>query len=272
MTHFKGRLWKHDSEGFILNDADATHLQPPFSIPIDKARSEYIRILGNSLHSIYVTGSVSRGLAVQGKSDLDLFAVLRPGSENSDDTSIVDASRGVHRRFPWLSDVQMEVWRWDYAFAPQSPFSIGSFIIKTHSICIYGDDLAPRIPRFKPSAHVAADDIAQIKPDIEEAISEINKDPGAENVSYCCKRIMKNIVRTGFALVMLEEKSHTRDLDLCCEIFSKYFPEKKLNMERAVELSLHSLTSRDELLAFINSFGNWIMAQADTWLLEHRRH
>jgi hypothetical protein len=50
--------------------------------------------------------------------------------------------------------------------------------------------------------------------------------------------MMKQIVRTGFEIVMLQEKKYTRDLYLCYFIFSKYFPDYEITMKSALSLAI----------------------------------
>lgn len=71
----KGRFWKLDCEGFILNDSSEEAIQDVFKPLLKEVVDVLLALKSLRIHSIYLTGSVSRGLAEPGKSDFDIFAV-----------------------------------------------------------------------------------------------------------------------------------------------------------------------------------------------------
>lgn len=267
----KGRYWRIDDEGNITNDAHHNLIDPIFYPIISAVKQKYLEKLGDKIHSIYLTGSISRGLAIALESDLDVFAVLNRDIQIEHEHAIKLASISILNEYPVVSDVQMEIWPWDYVFPEnnQKTFTIGSFIIKTHSVCIHGNNLANIISNFKLSKQIALDDIVQIKSDIEEALFEVRKDSSPVNIRYWCKRIMKNIVRTGFSLVMNKEHCFTRDLSLSSVTFSKYYPDQKEHMNKALSLIHNPTSSVDELRIFLSQFGQWIIFESEKWMKEH---
>ena len=52
---------------------------------------------------------------------------------------------------------------------------------------------------------------------------------------------MKRILRTGFELVMGREQKYTRDLYPCYESFIKYYPQKKDDMYKTLELAINPI-------------------------------
>lgn len=72
-------FWSIDECGYLVNDAKLHKIQPEFEQLIDLTRKTFVESLGGSMHSCYLTGSVPRGLAVNGLSDLDAFAILKRG-------------------------------------------------------------------------------------------------------------------------------------------------------------------------------------------------
>ena len=66
-------MWQVDKNGFLINDATKEQITPQYQAVIDDAIKAYRDNIGDDIHSIYVTGSVPRGLAEDGKSDLDMF-------------------------------------------------------------------------------------------------------------------------------------------------------------------------------------------------------
>jgi uncharacterized protein len=271
MTSRKGRLWRMDANGSILNDASIETIKPPYDAMIADAVAVFTSKIANDIHSIYVTGSVARGLAVEGVSNLNIFAVLT--EETDADLVLQDwiqsAEEELLAQYPSLSDVVLELWPYNHVFSDPGRFSIGAFIIKTHSICVWGSDVAPELPEYKVEAAVANDDLVQIRLDIDEAVAKIKRNSRPENVSFWCRDIAKHILHAGFALVMVDEGIHTRDLDLSYEYFAKHYPGHAADMQRALIYAENPSMDAMEVLDYLAIMGAWMIAHADSWLDQH---
>lgn len=272
MVH--GRLWRITTDGIILSDARREYIQPPFEAVVNDLVGAVAANIGADAHSIYVTGSIARGLAVPGESDANVFAVL---TETSDPELVRQdwigpAEAAAVERHACISDAQIELWPYGYVFGSPDRFSIGGFIVRTHSVCLWGSDLANELPDYRLGPAIPNDDIVQLQLDLEEASAEIRADAGPENVRYWCRRIMKNILRAGFGLVMLEEGIFTRDIDLCCEVFGRHHSDHAADMRRTLAYARQPSTNAGEVLTFLDSWGSWMIRQADIWLDRHNPH
>ncbi|HEX6291444.1 MAG TPA: hypothetical protein VFZ66_19830 [Herpetosiphonaceae bacterium] len=263
-----GGLWPIDGDGYIVNDASVDKIEPLYRAAVDAAVRAYRAHLGARLHGVYVRGTVPRGQAVQGVSDLDCFAVTLGDPATVDASWLKAEGARIAAEHRCVSDVQLEIWPYDEALVSDR-FSEMSFLLKTQSACVWGDDLAPCLPRFKPDVVVANNDISQIRPDIAEAIAALHTDGSARNVLYRCRRIMKNTLRTGCSLVMAQERVFTRDLKPCYELFARHYPDQAGSMRRVLDLAIEPSADRDTVLEILNTFGAWLIAQADAWLDVH---
>lgn len=272
----KGRLWQVDEQGFLVNDAQLEHIKPPFKAVVDDVIQAYIKHIGQDLHSIYITGSVPRGLAVEGQSDLDAIAIL----EYYTDPELVmqdwvpSAEDGILDQHDCVSDVQMEIYPHGWLLHDESEFSISAFILKTHAVCVWGIDMSPDLTDYKFSGKetriaIANDDIVQLEPDIDEAIDAIEVDDAPANVQYWCKRIGKNMIHVAFSLVMVDEVVHTRDIDVSVSYFLKHYPDQQRGIQQAVDFIVSPTDSPQEILGFLESFGVWLIAECDRWLDKH---
>lgn len=265
----QGRLWRIDSNGFILNDACPDDIQPPFDAAAADAVSAYTRHIAADIHSIYVTGSVARGLAVEGISDLNVCAVL---NEPVDPDLVLQdwipsAEEFILDSHPCISDVRLELWPNTDVFGDPAYFSISAFILKTQSVCLWGSDLAPELPEHRLSAAIANDDIVQFKNDLEDVCANLEQYP--QSTRALCRRAMKTILHTGFALVMLDENGYTRDLDVCCAYFSRHCTNHAEDMSRALTYAQNPPRDPRPVLDFLNEFGGWLAVAADAWLDRH---
>jgi hypothetical protein len=263
-----GRLWSIDADGWIVNDAGVDQIALPYQGAVAAVVQAYRQQLGAALHSVYVRGTVPRGQAVPGVSDLDCFAVALGDLTELDDGWLKPTGAQIAAAYPIISDVQLEIWPYAEVLVTDR-FSELSFLLQTQSACVWGEDLAPYLPRFKPDAIVANNDISQIQPDIAEAMAALQADASARNVLYWCRRIMKNMLRTGFSLVMLDEHQFTRDLKLCYDYFARHYPAQADEMRRVLELAIQPSTDCDRVLHVLKTFGSWLIMEADAWLARH---
>ena len=271
MNRPPGRLWRTDDNGFILNDASLDQIPPTYRALVADAVRAYETHIGGDLDSIYLTGSVPRGLAVEGQSDLNTFAVLATGS----DPELVlrdwmpAAEDALHAQHPIVSSVQLELWPYYAVFDDPRRFSIEAFIIKTHSACVWGVDLSTQLPDYRVSTAIANDDLVQVADDIADAHQAIAADPQAANVQAWCRFAAKALLRSAFGLMQMQEGVHTRDVDVCCRYAIRHFPEQADMLQQALNYTARPSTSASDALYFLDTAGRWIIAQAEDWLDQH---
>jgi len=269
----QGRIWQVDKYGYLINDAKQEHITPQYQVVIDDAVQAYREHIGDDIHSIYVTGSVPRGLAVEGQSDLDIFAILEYYTEPElvMQDWLPEIAKRIADKHECVSSVQMEIWVHGWLLHDPTEFSVSAFILKTHAVCVWGVDMTPDVTAYQFSKRetqlaIANDDVVQIEPDIDEAIEKIEADDSADNVRYWCKRICKNMIHVMFGLVMADESVHTRDMDVSVQYILKHYADQQAQVERTVNYITSPTDSQDEILDFLDDFGEWLIAECDTWL------
>ncbi len=266
-----GRYWQTDSEGYLLNDARAAYIQPPYDALAADVVAAYTQHIPADLHSIYVTGSVARGMALAGQSDFNAFAVLTEFTDG--DLVLRDwitpAEDALLEKHPFITDIQLELWPHFYVFTDPARFSIGGFIIKTHSVCLWGSDLAPELPEYKVSPAIANDDLVQLAADLDEAQAEIEANPHPDLVRYWCGQAARHVLWSAYGLVQMRTGRHTRDLDLCAADFARYTPEHAASAGQALAYAQQPTTDSNEALAFINDAREWLLPLAEAWLDAH---
>lgn len=266
-----------DNNGCIINDTAKSKIFADFLPLISEIKNIIIDTLSNSLHSIYLTGSVPRGVAEIKKSDLDVFAILRPSAsgENAALKAINESIKKVFRTTDIVSKVDIELWRFEEVFPDansineirvKNTLSTFDIILKNSSLCIYGDDLSAHIPAIKPDASLANDELIMIHLDIAQARQEISAAASEEEVKYWCKRIMKNIIRAGFCLCMPIIQEQTREIKLCAEVFSKHYPDLKEFVKKTMCWIKSPSDNKQEILKFLNDDVDLFLSKVDRWM------
>lgn len=141
-----------DAEGFILTVGE-TSVQPEFRPLLEDA----CRVLSQQeldVHSIYLYGSVARGDAVPGVSDLDLTLVLHEPPTSPVLERLEGIRADLERRHLQVTKVDFDIGSRAQALAAENRNSWGVWL-KHHCRCLWGDDLAPHFERFRPSMDIA---------------------------------------------------------------------------------------------------------------------
>jgi hypothetical protein len=235
-----GRFWRLDADGFIQNDAAPEKILPPYSELVAEVRDAY----------------------------LDSFALVNCDPEDLDLSWTAGVAERLGARHPYVTGIELECVDRDEVGSTEC-FSELDLLMVTQTACVSGEDVIPNLPRYKPGILVANSDISQIGSDIEEAIIGLDVDPGTQSTRYWGRRVAKNIIRAGFSLTILQNRSYTRGLYPCYRAFADQYPKQESRMRRAVEYALDPPPDAEEVRAFLVDFGGWMIEAADDWLELH---
>jgi len=258
-----GRLLKTDDNGFIISESNVDKIENPWKEAVGEIKNAYLKHLGEEVHSIYVRGTVSRGEAIEGISDIDTFAVITKKTEEVDHSWVRDARQKLEKKFDFSTGVEFDFINLKELFDSDKFFKY-RFTIKTQSACIYGDDLAKKIAPFRADKQTASHFHRNLKKVLENTKKGITDNPDKEDIKKWCRWIMKRIIRAGFVLVMDKEQIFTRDLYPSYKIFSKHFPKQEPKMKKALNFAINPIDDVERLKNFLDDFGVWMENQIET--------
>ncbi|WP_336883107.1 nucleotidyltransferase [Priestia koreensis] len=270
MTQVKhiGRFCQTDDHGFIMNDSSTANINNEFQQVVDAVLETYRLYLGNELHSVYVRGSVPRGLGIVNVSDIDTIAILNKRVEDIDLGWRDKVEQELNDKYKCVKGVELSFYYID-DILQTNRFSIIPFMIKTHSICVYGDDLSVRLPHYKADKTLGNEHLFHLKDQITLAKKDLYDNEDRNDILDCCGWIMKIIVRAGLALVIEEENKYTRDLFPAYQSFSHYYPDHEPEMKQAVQYAIDPISDTYKIMRFLNQFGDWMINEAEKWLQIH---
>ncbi|MDM5340602.1 nucleotidyltransferase [Fictibacillus enclensis] len=270
MTDIKniGRFCSTNDNGYIINDSNLEKVKPEFYKVIEEVVENYQKHLGSDLHSVYVRGSVPRGLGIYGVSDLDTIAITNRETKDIDLKWVDKAENDLNRKYDCIKGVEFSFYSIEDMIETIN-FSIIPFMIKTHSVCVYGEDIRGQLPNYKADKTLGNQHLVNLKNQIKQAKEDVVGNDDKEDILDCCAWIMKIIVRAGLALVIEKEKKYTRDLYPAYEIFSTYYPEKESEMKQAVKYAINPTENGNAIIVFLDDMGTWMINEADKWLQVH---
>lgn len=251
-----GRLLPVDAMGFLCRDTAVDKVPEAWWPLINGVIAAYQVHCGEDLHSVYLRGSVPRGLAIEDVSDLDTFAVLRTHISAEEPEWVEPACKSLHRQFAVGTGVEMVVIGMNHVLDPDLHVDR---LIATQSLCVHGVDLIDAVPRYRPDRSM----VTHI-PGLDHSMDQISGwlDDPDEDDAEVCRWIMKRIVRVGLEMHIEEAGVYTRDLWPCYQVFAEHCPDQAEQMYRAMELAVFPISDREQISAFVESFGRWLAKEA----------
>jgi uncharacterized protein len=245
-----------DREGYIRPEADLAKVQPEYRGLPDAVADLLAGEFGSRLHSAYLYGSVVRGNAVPGRSDIDVLAVLQAAPTDEDQGRADRVERALVERFPVLSSARIGLTHLQEVRSPAQRYGLQVFL-RELAVCIRGDDLRPGLPRTKPSAAVAAgfhDDTHAVLARAREALAT-STDP--EVIQRACRMASKRMVQVAFAVVMAREGVWATVLEEQAAAVGAAFPQWAEAARRAAEQGRRPVADAAAVRELLDSFGRW---------------
>ncbi len=141
-----------DDRGFILAVADA-RLQPSF-MPLLNDVCGTLAAQAPNLDGIYAYGSVARGEARAGVSDLDLTVLLREPPTPAARERLEGLRRALEARHPDVVKIDLDIGSCAEALDPGQTYRWG-FWLRHHCRCLWGEDRSRSFGPFRPSRDIA---------------------------------------------------------------------------------------------------------------------
>jgi alkylhydroperoxidase/carboxymuconolactone decarboxylase family protein YurZ len=260
---FLGSFAPLDRDGFIVNDTRRENVPEA----LIEALVDYCReTFGEALVSIYVRGSLARGRAIPGVSDVDAFAVV---SECEPDVCAVipdSLLRRVREAAPLLGPLELSVC--SVANVIDQPLGTWAFLVKTQAACVFGRDLAPNLRPYRPGPEIMGEALY-----LCTRLGIYERRRGADQSSHerraTCEWMMKALVRAAFDLTMDRVRQYTRDLYVCYATFAALYPEREDVCRNALEWAINPTDEPDAQSELVADFGAWIVRETEALVARH---
>ncbi len=256
-----GVVLKTNNSGYLESKAHKDKIPNQWKPVLDDVVKVYVKHLGDSIHSIYVRGSIANGTAINSLSDVDTIAVLN-SEIPQDKLWVKDENSNLKLKYDFITRVEFVFVEFSKIIDSNEEIK-KQFILKTQSVCVFGDDLIPSLPDFKPTKEITCVMGHDFSTQLEKTRVLIESLEDEKRLERECKYLMKDLIRTGFSLVIEKEQAYTRDLYPAYELFAKHFPEKEKQMFEALNLALNPTSDKEILLKITGQLGTWIATEVD---------
>ncbi|OKK18433.1 nucleotidyltransferase [Streptomyces sp. CB00455] len=254
-----------DPYGYFEREGSLGRIQEEFRPVVAAAREAIAEAYGQRLHSAYLYGSVPRGTARPGRSDLDLLLALHrePAQDDRDAAEVL--TRALDEDFPQIDGTGILLFGKDTLLSDAERHDLGWFVA---CLCtpLLGADLAEHLPRYRPDSLLAREtngDLAVLLPGWR-ARARAASTP--QELRALSRAFARRLVRTGFTLVMPRWGGWTSDLAQSAEVFGAYYPERAAQMRAAAAVALDPVADPAVLRSYVEDLGPWL---ADEYTSRH---
>ncbi|QKV90748.1 nucleotidyltransferase [Streptomyces sp. NA02950] len=250
-----------EKDGTIAREGALSRVSEAFDPVIVAARALITEMFDSTrLHSAYVYGSIPRGAALPGISDLDLLLALRhePTEADRADTKTIEAT--LDRSFTQIDGVGILLSSARALLSDLERYD-GGFFVACLCTPLLGGDLAERLPRYRPTALLAREtngDLSLALPRWRTRAAEAATEADRKTLSRLAAR---KVARTGFTLVMPRWGGWTSDLGESAELFGRYYPRRREQMRLAAATGRTPSADPAVLSMLIDDLGPWLAAE-----------
>ncbi|CAK3110876.1 Nucleotidyltransferase domain-containing protein [Vibrio crassostreae] len=230
-----------DKDGFIENLYSSKNIAPEFQGVVSAVIDSLLSGLPNQIDGIYLYGSVPRGTAVVGHSDLDVSIVLNTPISQKENRVFKHFSDTIPKAYPQVSKLDIDPGCLSEILQPQEKFH-WQFWLKHCCCCVWGNDLSIEFPQYKPSIEIAQ----ALNGDLSTFLEQMT--PSFESMSDAdvTKVIGKKLVRAAYYFIAKKDGSWYTNLSQCTAVAKRYYPNQSDGIELAHQYALGNLTSKTE--------------------------
>ncbi|WP_369171181.1 nucleotidyltransferase [Streptomyces sp. R28] len=248
-----------DAQGYIAREGSLARVPHDFRPVVATARDRLVDVFEARMHSAYLYGSIPRGTARVGRSDLDLLVALHaePTEADRTDARVLDAA--LDKEFAQIDGAGTLLDSRRRLLSDLETYDLGWFVA---CLCtpLLGEDLAEYLPRYRPDTLLAREtngDLGLLLPRWRERIDDADDSEDARRplVRFMSRRL----VRTGFTLVMPRWGGWTSDLREMAEAFAAYYPAQAEQMRVAAALGYEPTGDAGILRSYVEDLGPWLV-------------
>ncbi|THA47614.1 nucleotidyltransferase domain-containing protein [Streptomyces sp. A1136] len=246
-----------DAQGYFEREGSLGRVPRTFAPVVAAARERIAEAYGRRLHSAYLYGSVPRGTARPGRSDLDLLLALHrePADDDRDTADVL--GRGLDEDFPEIDGVGVLLYGKDRLLSEEERFDLGWFLACL-STPLLGEDLAEQLPRYRPDGVLARETNGGLAALLPAWRSRVREASSPEEHRKLSRSYARHLVRSGFTLVMPWWGGWTSDLVESAEVFGRYYPDRAAQMRAAAAVALEPVADPAVLRTYTEDLGPWL--------------
>lgn len=216
--------------------------------------AELLSQLPDQIDGIYLYGSVARGNAVAGRSDLDISIVLKTPISHAQRAIFQRISEAIAKTYSQVSKLDIDPGYLNDILTLQEKYH-WQFWLKHCCCCIWGNDLSVQFQPYKPSLEIAL----ALNGDLPHFLQQMAPNFADMSEANIAKVLGKKLVRAAYYFVAENDGSWYTDLSQCIRVAKEYYPNQSDDLELAYQFALGNLTSKSDAFALYHRLSQAIM-------------
>lgn len=247
-----------DAQGFVQTVGDAA-LQPEFQ-PVLADVCATLSQAGLGLEAIFVYGSVARGNARPGESDLDLTLVAgeRPDAQVLE--SLEALRQVLEQRHPIVSKIDFDLGYRAEVLAPENTNQWG-FWLKHHCRCVWGDDLSVQFERFRPSREIALALNADFEPVLSTYLARITRAATEAERLRLQREAARRVIRATHTLRADDASGWPHTLEEHVALFVQHYPSMRIQIAYFLFEARNPSAEREAFTTRLQALVTWMVSQ-----------
>lgn len=219
-----------DEAGYVINQTDVIRIQPMFRPVLDAVIQLLREEFAEELHSVYVYGSVGRGTAVAGRSDLDVTVIVK---REMDIGVLKGRTMLLLREHPEVIKIDYDIGLLDTVLEPINHVEWG-FWLRHMCACVDGTDLSHRFPYMKPDERTSRALNRDLSDQLREAQVQLKTRCMMGNEK---RSLVKRMIRGAYLTINVEDQSFVSTITDSLFVLRLYFPNSEIidDLERGME-------------------------------------
>ena len=236
-----------ETEITISNHCSLDKVGRDYTPIIDDAVGAYRRNLDKLLLSIHLMGSVPRGEAAFGLSDIDFVALIsmNPGADQRN--MLAAESKRLTAKYSCVSSVDLEI------EIKGRVSKAREFIFRSDSICVWGDDMYAATDMRTSNVALAK----LVTPDFDQVLSGYRqrlKNPiHAEELGQLCRSVSKDVLKCFRKYLILKLAVYRSGIADIHDQLVTYFAVETDLFDRLLKIYEQPLEKREDLLDILRS-------------------
>jgi uncharacterized protein len=249
-----------NADGTIAREGSLDRVRAPFVPVVEAARARIEEAFAGRLHSAYLYGSIPRGTATPGVSDLDLLVVLHSEASEAERAGAKALEAALDSSFSQINGAGIVMGSTGVILSELERYD-GGFFVACLCTPLAGEDLAARLPGYRPTGLLAREtngDLALLLPGWRARAASAVCEADWRTLN---RGVGRRLVRTGFTLVMPRWGGWTSDLEESAEVFGRYYPERARQMRVAAATGRVPSADPGVPAMLIDDLGPWLAAE-----------
>jgi predicted nucleotidyltransferase len=247
-----------DAQGFILT-VPVVPVQPEFQLLLDDVCITLSQV-EPGLDGIYLYGSVARGDATPGASDLDLTLVLREPPTPQVLEQLEGLRRALEQRHPQVRKIDFDIGHRAQVLAHENSNRWG-FWLKHHCRCVWGDDLSLRFERFRPSREIALAINGDFEPVLTAYLAHIEHASAEFERHRLQREAARKLIRATHVLRAEGTLTWPHTLEDHVALFVEHYPTMRIQIAYFLFEARNPSAERDQFSTRLHTFLAWMVAQ-----------